>query len=114
MRLTTTRARRAAPWLVIIACLACRHVDAEAALRVMNRPTDVSLGVGDTVTVRAVVTLAPNEARVTVVWSSGNDAVARVDRTGLVTARAPGFTGITAHVGTAFATTRVSVSPKRT
>jgi uncharacterized protein YjdB len=113
MGFTATRVRRTAPWLVLIACIACRHGDAEAALRVTNRPTDVSLSVGDTITVHAVVTVAPNETPVTVVWSSGNDAVARVDKFGRVTARAPGFTGITARIGTAFATTRVTVSPKR-
>jgi Big-like domain-containing protein len=114
MGFTTTRARRTAPWLMLIACIACRHGDAEAALRVINRPTDVSLRVGDTITVHAVVTVVPNEAPVTVVWSSGNDAVARVDSVGHVTARAPGYTGVTARIGTAFATTRVTVSPKRT
>ncbi|HMI56999.1 MAG TPA: Ig-like domain-containing protein, partial [Gemmatimonadaceae bacterium] len=46
----------------------------------------------------------------TVSWSSDNDAVARVDRDGHVTARGPGVTGITARVGTAFSTTRVSVT----
>ena len=110
--LTTTSARRAAPWLVLIACIACHRGDEEAALRVMNRPTAVSLNVGDTTTVHAVVTVTPNEAPVTVVWSSDNDAVAGVDGNGHVSARAPGSAGITARIGTAFATTRVSVSPR--
>jgi hypothetical protein len=57
------------------------------------------------------VTVTATEAPVTVGWSSDNEAVARVDRNGLVTARSSGITGITARIGTAFATTRVSVSP---
>jgi uncharacterized protein YjdB len=51
---------------------------------------------------------------VTVAWSSDNDAIAHVDRYGHVTARAAGVTDVTARVGTAFATTRVSVVPRAT
>lgn len=112
----SARARRTAAWLVLIGCLACRRGDAQAALQVMNRPTAASLGIGDTTTVHAVVTVTANEAPVTVVWSSDNDAVASVDGKGHVTARTAGITGITARVGTAFATTRVSVlsqAPRR-
>jgi hypothetical protein len=97
---------------VLIGCIACRRGDAQAALQIMNRPTAVSLGVGDTTTVHAVVTVTANEAPVTVVWSSDNEAVAHVDRNGHVVARGSGVTGINARVGTAFATTRVSVSPQ--
>jgi hypothetical protein len=97
---------------VLIGCVACRRGDAQAALQIMNRPTAVSLGIGDTTTVHAVVTVTANEAPVTVVWSSDNDAVAHVDGKGHVIARGAGVTGITARVGTAFATTRVSVSPE--
>lgn len=103
------RARCAATLLVLIAGIACRGGKAQAALQIMNRPAAVSLGVGDTVTVLAVVALMPNEAPVTVAWSSDNDAIAQVDRNGHVTARAPGVAGVTARIGTAFATTRVSV-----
>ena len=109
MCFATTRARRAAPCLVLIACIACRRNGAEPALRVTNRPTAVALSVGDTMTVHAVVTVAPNETPATVAWSSDNDAVAGVDGNGHVNARAPGIAGITARIGTASATTRVSV-----
>ena len=93
MRAMSARAWRRAAWLVLIGCIACRRGDAQAALQVMNRPTAVSLSVGDTVTVHAVVTLTQNEAPVTVSWSSDNDAVARVDRSGHVTARGSGRHG---------------------
>ncbi|MDQ2766645.1 MAG: Ig-like domain-containing protein, partial [Gemmatimonadota bacterium] len=76
----------------------------------MNRPAELSLSVGDTATVRAVVAVTVNEAPVTVAWTSDNEAVARVDRNGHVTARGAGVTGITSRVGTAFSTTRVSVT----
>ena len=110
MRIPSAKAWHTVAWLVLIGCIACRRGEAQAELQVMNRPTAVSLSVGDTITVRAVVALEVNEAPVTVAWSSDNDAVARVDRDGHVTARAPGVTGITSRVGTAFSTTRVSVT----
>ena len=110
MRVVSAKAWRRAAWLVLIGCVACRRGDAQAALQVMNRPAAVSLTVGDTTTVHAVVTVTVNEAPVTVSWSSDNDAIARVDRNGHVIARSAGVTGITARVGTAFSTTRVSVT----
>ncbi len=105
----SAKARLTAALLVLAGCLACRRSDPPAALQIMNRPTSVALGVGDTTTVRAVAALTESEAPVTVSWSSDNDAVARVDRNGHVTARAPGVTRVTARIGTAFASTRVSV-----
>jgi uncharacterized protein YjdB len=69
----------------------------------------VDLAIGDTTTLIAVVTLAAQEAPATVTWTSDNGRIASVDRNGLVTARAAGVTGITARLGTAFASTRVSV-----
>jgi hypothetical protein len=110
MEVVSAKAWRRAAWLVLIGCIACRRCNAQAELQVTNRPATVSLSVGDTVTVHAVVTVAANEAPVTVAWSSDNDAVARVDRTGHVIARGTGVTGITSRVGTAFSTTRVSVT----
>jgi len=110
MRRVSAKTWRRAAGLVLIACIACRRGDAQAALQVVNRPTDVSLSVGDTVTVRAIVAATTNESPTTVTWSSDNDAVARVDRNGHVTARGTGVTGITSRVGNAVSTTRVSVT----
>lgn len=100
-------ARRTAAWLVLIACVACRRGDAQ----VTTRPATASLAVGDTITIQALLSTAAGESPATVDWSSDNDAVARVDGNGHVTARSAGITGITARRGTEFATTRVTVSP---
>ena len=102
-------AQRTAALLLLVGCIACRRGDSQPALEIMNRPTAVSLAVGDTVIVRAVVAVTINEAPVTVSWSSDNEAIAQVDRNGHVTAVAPGVARITARIGTAFATTRVTV-----
>lgn len=101
---------RMAAWLVLMGSIACRRGDAQAAMQVTNRPTSVTLAIGDTITVHAVVTVTATEAPVTVQWASDNDGVARVDNNGHVKAVAPGVTGITARIGTAFASTRVSVT----
>ncbi|MBK5187122.1 MAG: Ig-like domain-containing protein [Gemmatimonadaceae bacterium] len=111
------RAVRATTWriavgLLLIGSFACRRSGAQATLQVINRPAAVSLGVGDTITVYAVVTVTESAAPATVGWSSDNDAIAHVDRNGHVTARAPGVTGITSRIGTAFASTRVSVTAR--
>ena len=111
MPFMSARTRRTAAWLVLIACVACRRGHAQSASQVTTRPSAVSLAVGDTMTVQALVSTASGEAPATVDWSSDNDAVARVDRNGHVTARSAGITGITARRGTEFATTRVTVSP---
>jgi len=107
----STRARRTTAWLVLIAWVACRRGHAQAEIRMTNFPATASLSVGDTMTVHVVVSLPPNQAPVTVAWSSDNDAVARVDHRGHVTARTAGVTGITSRAGTAFSTTRVTVVP---
>ncbi len=57
----------------------------------------------------ATVSGSSRDASASVIWSSDNDAIAHVDRRGAVTARAPGVTGVTASIGTAFASTRVTV-----
>lgn len=97
--------------LLLMECIACRRGSAQESLQITVRPVSYTLAIGDTVTVRAVVTVSANEAPVTVVWSSDNDAIAHVDRSGHVTARAAGVTGISARIGTAVASTRVSVFP---
>ena len=107
---TRRRGRRAGVALfALLSCVACRRSGAQEALQITMAKPAISLTAGDTATVRAVVTVSPQEAPVTLTWSSDNEAVARVDRSGRVTAIAPGVTGITARMGTAFGTTRVSV-----
>jgi Bacterial Ig-like domain (group 2) len=107
MRFMSPRTRRTAAWLALIACVACRRGHAQLT----TRPATASLGVGDTITIQALLATAAGEPPATVDWSSDNDAVARVDGNGHVTARSAGITGITARRGTDFATTRVTVSP---
>lgn len=98
--------------IVLVACVACRRSRAQEALQVTMAKPAIALVAGDTATVRAVVTVSSQEAPVSLTWTSDNESVARVDRQGRVTAVAPGITGITARMGTAFGTTRVSVSPR--
>jgi hypothetical protein len=100
--------------IVIVASAACRQSNAQESLEITIKRPSIALVIGETTTVQAVITVAAREAPVTVTWSSDNDAVARVDRAGHVTALSPGITGITARVGTAFASTRVSVSSAET
>lgn len=100
---------RTAAVLALVACIACQQANAQESLQITVRPVTVSLAIGDTIRVRAVVVVSAKEAPVTVTWSSDNGAIASVDRKGLVTARAAGVTGITARIGTAFATARVFV-----
>jgi len=100
---------RTAAVLALIACIAYQRGGAQESLQITVRPVSTSLAIGDTIRVRAVVVVSAKEAPVTVVWSSDNDAIASVDRKGLVTARGAGVTGITARIGTAFATARVSI-----
>lgn len=101
--------RRTAAVLALVACIACQRGNAQESLQITVRPVTVSLAIGDTIRVRAVVVVSAKEAPVTVTWSSDNGSIASVDRKGLVTARGPGVTGIIARFGTAFATARVSV-----
>lgn len=111
MSFMSTRTRRTAAWLGLIACVACPRGHAQSVSQVTTRPATASLAVGDTITIQALVSTAGGESPATVDWFSDNDVVARVDRNGHVTARSAGITGITARRGTEFATTRVTVSP---
>lgn len=109
------RAQRVwATLIVLVACVACRRGNAQESLQITMAKQSITLSAGDTATVRAVVTIAAQEAPVTLTWSSDNDAVASVNLAGRVTALSPGVTGITARIGTAFATTRVTVSSSET
>ena len=100
---------RTAAVLALIGCIACRRSGAQESLQITVQRRSVELATGDSTTLHAVVTVSSQEAPVTVSWSSDNGAIASVDRSGLVRARGAGVTGITARIGTAFATTRVSV-----
>ncbi len=100
---------RTAAMIVLITCVACRRGRAQEALRITAQPAAVALDVGDTTTLHATVSGSSRDAPAAVTWSSDNDAIAHVDRTGAVTARAPGVTGITASIGAVFASTRVTV-----
>ena len=94
--------------VVALGCIACRGHSQES-LQITIRRKTVELAVGDTTTLIAVVTVTSQETPTTVLWTSDNSSIASVDRSGFVRARAAGVTGITARVGTAFATTQVSV-----
>jgi uncharacterized protein YjdB len=100
---------RAVVLVLAFTVFACRRSGAQEALRITIRRASVDLAVGDTTTIIAVVSIISQEAPATVSWSSDNGRIASVDRNGLVTARAAGVAVITARLGTAFATTRVSV-----
>ncbi|MBA2683205.1 MAG: Ig-like domain-containing protein [Gemmatimonadaceae bacterium] len=100
---------RIAAMVIAVACAACRRGNAQESLRITIRRKTVELTVGDTTTLIAVVTLTGEEAPTTVTWASDNGRIASVDRNGFVTARGTGVTGITASIGTAIASTRVSV-----
>lgn len=95
--------------IVLVTCVACRRGRAQEPLRITAQPSAVELNVGDTTTLHATVSGSSPNVPSRIVWSSDNDAIAHVDRTGAVTARAPGVTGITASVGATFASTRVTV-----
>ena len=69
--------------------------------------SSAKLYTGETVDLAA--TLIPEEATVTVVWTSGNEAVAQVDENGRVTAVAPGTSTITATAGSCTASCTVTV-----
>lgn len=94
--------------MLALGCIACRGHAQESLQITIHRKT-VELAVGDTTTLLAVVTVTSQETPTTVRWTSDNSSIASVDRAGFVRARAAGVTGITARVGTAFATTQVSV-----
>ena len=106
--MSTARLRTAA-MVMALGCIACRRGGAQESLQITIRRSSVELAFGDTTTLLAVVTVTSQEAPATVTWASDNGRIASVDRNGLVTARGTGVTGITARIGTAFASTRVSV-----
>jgi hypothetical protein len=99
---------RTALAVLALGCIACRG-RAQESLQITIRRKTVELAVGDTTTLLAVVTVSAQETPTTVTWTSDNDDIASVNRSGFVRARAAGVTGITARVGTAFATTQLSV-----
>jgi uncharacterized protein YjdB len=99
---------RAALMVMAVVCVACRG-HSQKSLQITIRRQSVDLWVGDTATLIAVVTVTSQETPTTVVWSSDNGSVASVDRDGFIRARAAGVAQITARMGTAFASARVSV-----
>jgi uncharacterized protein YjdB len=81
--------------LVAASCTGGAQPVAPAVTAVEIAGGDRTLGVGDTVQLSAAVT-AVGGASAALSWSSGNDAVATVGASGLVTAVAAGTAGITA------------------
>ena len=100
---------RTAAVLALVSAVACRRVGAQDSPQITAQRSSVELTVGDTTTLRATVSGGSSDARSRLTWSSDNDAIAHVDRSGAVTARAPGVTGITASIGSSFSSTRVTV-----
>ena len=82
-------------------------IPAVPATQLTLDPVSVRLAVGKTQAL--TLTVVPENATGTVVWSSSNSAVATVDETGNVTAVAAGTTAITAVLGTQTAVATVSV-----
>ena len=82
-------------------------IPAVPATQLTLDPVSVRLAVGKTQAL--TLTVVPENATGTVVWSSSNPAVATVDETGNVTAVAAGTTTITAVLGTQTAVATISV-----
>ena len=82
-------------------------IPAVPATQLTLDPPSVRLAVGKTQAL--TLTVVPENATGTVVWSSSNSAVATVDETGNVTAVAAGTTAITAVLGTQTAVATISV-----
>ena len=82
-------------------------IPAVPATQLTLDPPSVRLAVGKTQAL--TLTVVPENATGTVIWSSSNPAVATVDETGNVTAAAAGTTTITAVLGTQTAVATVSV-----
>lgn len=82
-------------------------IPAVPATQLTLDPVSVRLAVGKTQAL--TLTVVPENATGTVVWSSSNSAVATVDETGNVTAVAAGTTAITAVLGTQTAVATISV-----
>lgn len=77
----------------------------------VGRPS-IALAIGDTTTVHLVIRVPSGDQKARAEWTSDNETIASVDPSGRITARSPGVTGVTARIGDAFATTRVSVSER--
>jgi uncharacterized protein YjdB len=92
--------------LTFAACDESTTLPAPPAPTVTVAPSNVSLQVGQTATLSAVVSGAANQ---NVTWRSGNPAVANVSATGVVTAVAAGTTGIIA-ISQADTTARAAAS----
>lgn len=82
-------------------------IPAVPATQLTLDPPSVRLAAGKTQAL--TLTVVPENATGTVIWSSSNPAVATVDETGNVTAAAAGTTTITAVLGTQTAVATVSV-----
>lgn len=92
--------------LVLAGCQ--KPVEEEPVTIRLNKTLISSLPVGSTQTLTA--TIAPEGAKVTVVWSSEDDAVAVVNENGEVTGVAPGTTVISARADESVATCKVTVT----
>ena len=92
--------------LVLAGCQ--KPVEEEPVTIRLNKTLISSLPVGSTQTLTA--TIAPEGAKVTVVWSSEDDAVAVVNENGEVTGVAPGTTVISARAEESVATCTVTVT----
>lgn len=80
----------------------------EKPIEITVSPVDVKLTEGESVQLEAKLENAPEGA--SVIWSSSDETVAKVSRTGLVTAIAAGDVTITASCGTSKAECAVSVA----
>ena len=92
--------------LVLAGCQ--KPVEEEPVTIRLNKTLISSLPVGSTQTLTA--TIAPEGVKVTVVWSSEDDAVAVVNENGEVTGVAPGTTVISARAEESVATCKVTVT----
>ena len=92
--------------LVLAGCQ--KPVEEEPVTIRLNKTLISSLPVGSTQILTA--TIAPEGAKVTVEWSSENDAVAVVNENGEVTGVAPGTTVISARADESVATCKVTVT----
>ena len=92
--------------LVLAGCQ--KPVEEEPVTIRLNKTLISSLPVGSTQTLTA--TIAPEGAKVTVVWSSEDDAVAVVNENGEITGVAPGTTVISARAEESVATCKVTVT----
>lgn len=92
---TTTAPALAAALVALALLVACQSTPTPAVHGVSIDQPDASLIVGETRQLTATVATTGGASRA-VTWRSGNDAVARVSSSGLVTALAPGSSSVTA------------------